>query len=89
MKSALHQTEWGCSRDDSRHAEIIRCERPETDDYGPAGEVYWIIKWDDGGVSDPYLRLWIAKEDLAVSPINPKGPVTRETLAEVDGFDWS
>ena len=69
-KSSLRKTEWGCFRDDSRGADIIRCEREEDNDYGPAGEVYWIIRWDGDryAYSDPFFRLWQAKEALAAQP---------------------
>ncbi len=47
--------------------EIHRCEREETDDYGPAGEVWWIsVETADRqyGYSDPYYQLWACKEDV-------------------------
>jgi len=47
--------------------EIHRCEREETDDHGPGGEVYWVsIETADPryGYSDPYSQLWACKEDV-------------------------
>lgn len=63
MKSDWKKTEWGCFRNEEKKAEIIRIVYEEDNDYGDkAGDVAYTVKWDDGGVSDPYQRLWIAKQ---------------------------
>lgn len=46
---------------------ISRQEREEANGYGPAGEVYWIVYEQNEyfqvkNTSDPYYRLWEARE---------------------------
>ncbi len=56
---------WGILRDEKNKVEIHRIVYEEDSDHGDkAGDVAWIIVWDDGGYSDPFSKLWIAKQIL-------------------------
>ena len=69
MNSEWIKTEWGCYRNESRKAEVIRIVYEEDNDYGDkSGDVAYIIKWDDGGVSDPYTKLRNAKGAVMAAP---------------------
>ena len=77
--SGLKKTHFGVLRDEKRKAEIVRNVFEEDNDYGDkSGDVYWIVKWDDGGYSDPFYKLWRAKEALKHSPIKTPD-ITRQS----------
>ncbi len=62
---------YGSYRDDKRKTEIIRCVFEEDNDYGDrAGDVYYIIKEDNGGNSDPIYKLWLARQYINAIPVS-------------------
>ncbi|KKK92571.1 hypothetical protein LCGC14_1920960 [marine sediment metagenome] len=65
----MKRTQWGCYRDEDRKCEIIRNVFEEDNDYGDkAGDVYYIVKWDNGGYSDPFYKLWQARRSVLATP---------------------
>ena len=71
-------------RDEKRKAEIVRNVFEEDNDYGDqAGDIYWIIRWDDGGYSDPFYKHWRAKEALKRSPIKPARVKRQPRMARI------